>query len=238
MESTRKRKRYLPAIFSAGLFVCAMLGASGALASLTLVDYQIDVDGSPEHFFYDGLDALGIETANGLGDFSLTVSGEGSHSVVGFFDFDIGSVFFDESGYAFGGLGADQSWEIDDPDFGDIFDKLQILPPDDPLALDLIDPLDNTNAVPAGSENDVSMAIGWDFWLASDQLATVTFSLFTATSDPTSGFYLKQSDPDFNESLYFTSTLTTPSPVPLPAAGWLMLSAIVGLGFTRRKAKA
>ena len=46
--------------------------------------------------------------------------------------------------------------------------------------------LDNTNGVPAGSEDDVSMALGWDFTLNANEQAIITF--LTSLTQPTSSF--------------------------------------------------
>ena len=254
MESTKESKRYLSAMFSAGLFVCAIFGSGGALASPTLFDYQVDVDGSTIGSWSDDTDFDGFDETTGLGTVTVSVSGIGGHSVIGFFDHEFlgeylgmdafgdevyESVYFDESAASTGAPAAGQSWEVDEPGYafvGDIIDNVLFAALDNSLGA-----FDSTDPSYTGGEDDVFMAIGWDFVLSDNEQATVAFIL--ATVAPTSGFYLTQTDAGLSESVYFSSTLDkptnpNPSPVPLPAAGWLMLSAIVGLGFTRRKAKA
>ena len=259
MESKRVRKRFLPAIFSAVLLGCTMFGTGGALASPTLFDYQVDVDGATIGSWFDDTDFDGFDETTGLGTVTVTVTDSGSHSVIGFFDHEFRgevidvdffgdevfeSVYFDESAASTGALAAGQSWEVDEPTdiylddgygYSDILDNVAAEDLDNSLGA--LDPLYSKTL----GVDDVSMAIGWQFTLAAGEQATVAFILSTVA--PTSGFYLTHSDEYLDEAVYFSSTLDkptnpNPSPVPLPAAGWLMLSAIVGLGFTRRKAKA
>ena len=118
---------------------------------------------------------------------------------------------------ASGTAAAGQSWEIDEPgySFGDIFSNL------------LGSTLDNGNGVPAGSEDDVSMAMGWDFSLLDGETAVIQFLI--SNSAPVSGFYLTQTDPDSGASIYFSSSLNvggTVIPEPsqfLPGIGLLGL---------------
>ncbi len=99
--------------------------------------------------------------------------------------------------------------------------------------------LDNTNAIPTGSDNDVSMALGWDFTLATDETAVVNF--FLSESNATiffsselnisgqspnivslsSGLVLSQTDPD--------------SVVPEPSTFILLGLGMAGLVATRKR---
>ena len=66
--------------------------------------------------------------------------------------------------------------------------------------------LDGTNAVPVGSPDDVSFALGRAFTLAADETATLHFR--TSLTPPAGGSYLVQTDPDSASSVYFSSDLT------------------------------
>ena len=50
------------------------------------------------------------------------------------------------------------------------------------------------------------MALGWGFTLAAGETATVKFTL--SETAPTGGFFLTQTDPNSQKSLYFSSTNT------------------------------
>jgi hypothetical protein len=104
--------------------------------------------------------------------------------------------------------------------------------------------LDNTNAVPSGLEDDVGLAMGWDFDLFDGQTATIDF-VFTDVL-PTADFYLNQYDPDSDFFLYFYSTLDITGPAAIagpatsvdePGALLLILSGTIGMLFTRRRKK-
>ena len=163
----------------------------------------------------------------------MTVTGPGAHDVRLFVDHELSEAtttfFTNEYGATSGTPAAGQSWEIDEPGyvFGDIYYNV------------LDGTLDNTNALPAGSEDDVSMAIGWafdipDLALGGTEYATVVFDL--SDTAPASGFYLAHNDADTQESVYFSSTLAI---VPVPGA--LLLagigSGLVGLLNRRRQSQ-
>jgi len=146
-----------------------------------------------------GVNVAGFDTTTGLGSISVAVSGAGGHFIGLFVDHDIdeaSNTFFNEFGSVTGAPVAGESWEIDEPGFvfGDIYTNLQS------------NSLDNTNGVPAGSEDDVSMALGWDYTLAAGETSAITFLI--SENLPSSGFYLTQTDPDSAASIYFSSTLT------------------------------
>jgi hypothetical protein len=87
--------------------------------------------------------------------------------------------------------------------------------------------------------DDVSMALAWDFTLDTDETALISFDL-SDTAAP-SGFYLTQTDPDSNSSIYFSSTLdisstsTPPNPVPAPAPLGLLAAGALAWGLNRRR---
>jgi hypothetical protein len=190
-----------------------------------------------------GLDFTFTESldANNYGSLSWEVTNNtGSDlsdvSFFGFLDADIDeplNTFFNESGALVSVLGtgagdtAVDSWEIDEPGFvfGDVFDNL----------LDGV--LDNSNGVPAGSEDDVSLALGFDIGtLSSGQslLATFVISLENIGG-------LNQTDPDSNTTFYYNGSVALQDigVVPAPAAVWLFGTALIGLvGFGKRRKAA
>lgn len=208
--------------------VCA---TTASAAVLNLVEKATYKDGAV-------VDTFPNVTFTGTQSFSLTFSGTGAHNAIGFVDAEIDqaiNTFFNEYGATNGSPAADQSWEIDEPDyvFGDIVANFSA------------GVLDNSNGVPAGSEDDVAMALGWDFSLAAGETATVEF--FLSEFVPNSSFYLIQTDPDsvatgaapVPKSLYFYSTLTIeqggPTPAPEPSTYALLGIALAGMLAVRRK---
>lgn len=152
-------------------------------------------------------------------------------SFFGFLDAEIDEIFnsfFNESGALISvlGMGAADSaadfWEIDEPGFvfGDIFDNLQD------------GSLDNANGVPAGSEDDVSLALGFDIgtFLSGQRLLV---SLDLSLSDIGG---LRHSDPDSNSRFYFNGNAALQDIVDVPEPGILLLLIIglAGLSITRK----
>jgi len=141
----------------------------------------------------------------------------------GFLDAEIvepGNSFFNESGalVSLTGTGsgdtAADSWEIDEPGFvfGDIYDNL------------LAGALDNSNGVPAGLEDDVSLALGFDVGsLLSGESILATFDTSLANIGG-----LSHTDPDSNLTYYFNGTVQVQAAIPEP--GTLMLFVIGMLG--------
>jgi hypothetical protein len=207
-----------------------MMSATPALSMPTLFDWAFYVDGATyEHYLGDSMPTTGALDGNGLGTLSWSTSDVGSHTFIAFFDFEIdetANTFFNENGTAVGASESGQSWEIDEPGyvFGDIYDHV------------LDGTLDNTNAVPAGSEDDVSFALGWDFALDIGQTGSIDLALSQIA--PASGFYLQQYDPDSQESAFFSSTLNVQGggePVPEPATPLLLGAGLIVLGAVGRK---
>ena len=176
---------------------------------------------------------------DGLGTLTWTTSVIGAHSFLAFFDYEIDepiNTFFNEYGDSAGTLASGQSWEIDEPGyvFGDIYDNV------------LAGTLDNFNNVPAGLEDDVSMAMGWDFTLNVDETAIISLILTDDISEiDTSQFYLSHTDPesvDAPYTVYFSSILSIESgpvkPVPEPGTILLTATALAGLfGWGTRRSK-
>ena len=225
MENLNKRK-LIPSL--AAIAFCFGVSTS-ANASIALDDYGFNVDGSVAYPFdsdpvQTGIDLSLFNDTTGLGTIKVTISGDINHYFGAVFDHEItetGNSFFNESGFSSGTPNAGQSWEIDEPGFagGDI-------------DLNLIDAtLDNSVGFPV--PEDVSMAIAWDFVLALDEMALITFAI--SDIRPTGGFFLTHHDPDSNESIYLSSTLAI-SAIPVPAAVWLFGAGLIAsLGMARRR---
>ena len=218
------------------LVFAAVLWATSVNALPTVFEYGVNVDGdaallkSPSGTdpLPAGANISGYNETTGLGSILVEISSVGAHNVDAYFDYEFidgGGFFFDELGSTFGTPAAGQSWEIDEPGFvfGDIFDHWEA------------SALDDANAL-LGIPEDVSLGLGWDFNVALDEIASLLFSVsFVA---PTSGFYIVQNDPQSDETIYFSSSLTIrqipPNPVSLPSTFFLMLVA-AGLGGLSRR---
>ncbi len=214
--------------------VAVLLGLSSHAAQATpmLFDYGFNVDGAVSLPFAGDpvpatIDISGFDDITGLGTITATIDGAGGHTFDAFFDHEIDestNTFFNEFGDASGSAAATQglSWEIDEPEFvfGDIYSNF------------LDSTLDNSNNVPQGLEDDVSMAMGWDFNLALDEVATI--SLLLSETDNGGGFYLTHSDPDSNSSFYLSSTLEI-SRVPEPSILLLLGIGMLGMVASNRR---
>lgn len=217
-------------VFFSFLLIC-LVSSTASAAIIDLAEYSINIDGTED---YMGTAPAGFDDMTGLGTWAVTLSGAGDHSVLGYFDHEIDediNTFYNEFGAAVGTPGTGQSWEIDEPgwSFGDIYTNFQA------------GTLDNSNGVPSGSPDDVSMAMGWDFNLAAGETAYINFIL-SETMPTNSGFYLVQTDFDSQANVYFSSNLTirdggNPPPVPEPSTIVLVLSGL-GLAAAARFRKS
>lgn len=143
------------------------------------------------------------------------------------------NTFFNESGAlaSVNGAGAGDiyadSWEIDEPGylFGDIYDHL------------LAGYLDNSNGVPAGAEDDVSLALGFNLGDLEEGAIVTAEMIFSRLN--IGG--LTHADDDSAESLFFNGTAvvqgTAPVQVPEPGIFIILLTGLLFVGLARRKSR-
>ena len=210
--------------------------APAADAGSVLFEWALNIDGTVSDSLAGdpvpaGANTAGFDFTTGLGTMLVTVSGAGLHYVSLFLDHEIDEAingFTNEYGEALGVPAAGKTWEIDEPGyvFGNIFANFGA------------SALDNTNAVPIGAPDDVSMAAAWAFTLAAGETATVTLAV--STTDP-GGFRLAQTDPASAETIYFRNglTITGDGQVPEPASGVLLLigAGVLGLAVRMRRGR-
>jgi len=169
-----------------------------------------------------GWDSTAEPSNNTLGSVVITLTPGQNNNVAFYADYDVdfatlGS--FDDFGTAHGSLPANWGYELDDPNTSNIFFDFAA------------NTLANTNHVgtPSGLPNqccDVAWALGIrNIFVPLGSSATVTFMV--STVQPTSGFYLQQTNQDTNNSIYLTANVpgtTTGSPEP----STLVLGLIAG----------
>jgi len=224
-------KKYKIGILALAAFGLGTTAASAATINLFEYAFNLDTnvydvtDGTATGTLPLGVNLGGFDVTTGLGTINFTTSTDGAHSFLAFFDHEIDeatNTFFNEYGNTSGLPATGQSWEIDEPGyvFGDIYSNF------------VAGNLDNTNAIQ--QTEDVSMAMGWDFFLAADEIATITMTL--STTQPTGGFYLAQFDPDSSAGavpagIYFSSNLNIQGGgiVPEPGTMLLMATGLTGL---------
>lgn len=122
-----------------------------------------------------------------------------------------------------GGDTAPDTWEIDEPGFifGDIYNNL------------FIGSLDNTNAIPAGSENDLALALGFylgDLFAGDSWLMTLNISPFDIGG-------LAHFDAHSGIEFFFNGTAEVKRAVSVtePSIAVLMLGGLLSLFANRRR---
>ena len=196
-------------------------------------DTQIDLELNASNNFADaGLDVTFNNSLNvdDIGNVSWRVVNNSGRdltdvSFFGFLDADIDesiNTFFNESGalVSINGAGASDtaadSWEIDEPGFvlGDIYDNI------------LAGILDNLNAVTAGLEDDVSLALGFSIGtLLSGQSLLAKFDI---SLNNIGG--LSHTDPDSNITFYFNGSVALQyvNDIPEPGIFLLFVTGLAG----------
>lgn len=150
----------------------------------------------------------------------------GGITFLSFLDAEIaepGNTFFNEFATVSGVASPGQGFEIDEPGFttGDIFDHL------------LAGGLDGTNARPAGSPDDVSMALAFDLGpIAVGEIARIEI-LISESGDSLGGIALTHLDAINPTAITFSGRASI-VPVPEPAAALLLGLGLGGLAAGRR----
>ena len=181
--------------------------------------------------YSNGLDSngYGILTWQFTNNTSMTLS---DVSLFGFVDAEIvetSNIFFNEygeyvdiTGSGSGDINPD-SWEIDEPGFvfGDIYDNL------------LSGSLDNTNAIPEGSEDDVSLALGFEL---GDILDGQTWTMTLNISDTDIGGLYHGDDASEAGAYVNGNVVVDPATtVSEPTSKLLLLLGILGISLVRHR---
>lgn len=150
----------------------------------------------------------------------------GSITFLSFLDAEIaepGNTFFNEYATVSGVASPGQGFEVDEPGFttGDIFDHL------------LAGALDGTNALPAGSPDDVAMALAFDLGpIAAGEIARIEI-LISESGDSLGGITLTHLD-GINPTAITFSGRASIVPVPEPGTALLLGLGLGAIAASRR----
>lgn len=164
-----------------------------------------------------GLNLGSYNTTTGLGTLTFTYNpgAAGNYSYVTLLDLQAGVQFFNEFANTSGTLGTGESYQVDDPNFGTIYNNT------------LSNTLDNTNHITGGASNfdgscvgancngDVSVSLGQNFSLTATEQEVITITV--SHTQPTSGFFVEQihpvdpSDPTENDIFFSLTAQTQPA---------------------------
>jgi hypothetical protein len=182
--------------------------------------------------------------ASGTYTIKLTASTSGTYNVTGYFDVELSIPFFNEYANVDGTAATGQSYEIENPNTSSIYNDA------------LTNTLNNTNAIPMGTDNengtgtnsDVAFAMNFSENLSAGETETVTFTI--SQSNP-GGFNIEQVHPVDGENTtqtvaYFSGTESAsspcitncgppPPPTPEPNSLLLLATSLCGLLGLRKK---
>ena len=218
--------------------VVIVLGLPSA-ARADLQEYLFNLNGVLYHntSVVPGLNSAGFDFTTGLGTLTLTFQPgvAGAYFFDVFFDHQLHVPFYNEYGSVSGIPGAGISWQIDEPGFGDA-NRLGTI-----YTNVTNNALDNTNYIPGtlsnfanncgangggavdpACNNDVSMALGFNFFLAAEDVATITIT--AGPNQPAGPFYLGQHDADTLSDVFLTGALHI-QVIPEPGS-WALLGTV------------